>query len=146
MKLLYLYPLLICLNLFPTLSRGQAVAAPPGVTNGFAKMFPDATNVQWRNKTANFSAFFNDKGVKCEAKFTPAGNWISTEETIQLDSLPPLVKDSLRSCKYADWKGTSAYVLRSSDGMTQYHIVVTKDDLGRKLLFFGQNGQLLAEH
>jgi hypothetical protein len=144
MKSLFLWPLLFCL--FSTASNAQAVSAPPDVANSFAKMFPDASNVQWRNKMTNFSAFFSDKGAKCEAKFTPAGKWISTEESIQWDSLPPLVRDSLRSCKYADWKGTSAYVLRSSDGMTQYHIVVAKDDLGRKLLFFSQNGQLLSEH
>lgn len=146
MKPLYLCPLLICLCLFSTVSSAQVVSAPPEVANNFVKMFPDAANIQWRNKMTNFSAFFNDKGVKCEAKFTPDGKWISTEEAIQWDSLPPIVRDSLRSCKYADWKGTSAYVLRSSDGMTQYHIVVTKDELGRKLLFFGQNGQLLSEH
>jgi hypothetical protein len=146
MKPLYLWPLLICLYLCSTVSTAQVASAPPEVTNSFAKMFPDASNVQWRNKMTNFSAFFNDKGTKCEAKFTPAGKWISTEESIQWDSLPPLVRDSLRSCKYADWIGTSAYVLTSSDGMTQYHIVVTKDEFGRKLLFFGQNGQLLAEH
>jgi hypothetical protein len=144
MKPLYLWSLFFCL--FSTESNAQAVSAPPDVASSFAKMFPDASNVQWRNKTANYSAFFNDKGAKCEAKFTPAGKWISTEEAIQWDSLPSLVRDSLRSCKYADWKGTSAYVLRSADGMTQYHIVVAKDDMGRKLLFFGQNGQLLSEH
>lgn len=146
MKPPYLWLLLICLYLFPTVGDAQAVAAPPGVTSSFAKMFPGVSNVQWRNKMTNFSAWFNDNGAKCEAKFTPAGQWISTEESIQWDSLPTLVRDSLRSCKYADWKGTSAYVLRSSDGMTQYHIVVVKDDLERKLLFFGQNGHLLAEH
>jgi len=65
---------------------------------------------------------------------------------MQWDSLPPLVTDSLKACKYADWKGMSAYILRQSGGITQYHVVVAKSDAGRKILVFDPNGQLLADH
>jgi len=125
---------------------GQSKPTPAEVTNTFSKMFPDASDVQWRDKITNFSAFFNVKGTRCEAKFTPAGSWISTEKAIQWDSLPPLVTDSLKSCKYGDWKATSAYILQLSGGTTQYHLIVTKSDRGRKILFFNPNGQLLADH
>jgi len=108
-------------------------------------MFPDASGVQWRDKINNFAAFFKINGAQCEAKFSPTGDWISTEEAIQWDSLPPLVMDSLRSSKYADWKGMSAFILQLPGGKTQYHVVVTKSDLGRKLLIFSSNGQLLAD-
>ena len=146
MKQLNLWVLLIGLNLLNILCLGQARPTPAGVTTTFNKMFPDVSDVQWKDKITNFSAFFNIKGIRCEAKFTPAGSWISTEEAIQWDSLRPLVTDSLKSCKYADWKGTSAYILQLSGGMTQYHIVVTRSDMGRKILFFAPNGQLLADH
>jgi hypothetical protein len=146
MKQLNLWVLLLGLNLISILCLGQARPTPAEVTNSFSKMFPDASDLQWKDKITNFSAFFNTKGIRCEAKFTPAGSWISTEEAIQWDSLPPLVTDSLKSCKYGDWKGTSAYILQLSGGTTQYHIVVTKSDMGRKILFFNSNGQLLADH
>jgi hypothetical protein len=146
MKQLNLWVLLLGLNFINLFCMGQARPTPTGVTSNFNKMFPEASDVQWKDKIDNFAAFFNIRGVRCEAKFTPTGSWICTEEAIQLDSLPPMVTDSLKSCKYADWKGLSAYILRLSDGMTQYHVVVTKNDLGRKILFFSPNGQLLADH
>ena len=91
MKQLNLWVLLIGLNLINILCLGQARPTPAEVTNTFNKMFPDASDLQWKDKITNFSAFFNIKGIRCEAKFTPAGSWISTEEAIQWDSLPPLV-------------------------------------------------------
>jgi hypothetical protein len=146
MKQLCVWVLLLSLNLIGTHCLGQAGTTPIEVASNFNKMFPDASDVQWKDKINNFAAFFTIKSVRCEAKFSPAGIWISTEQAIQWDSLPPIVVDSLKSCKYADWKGTSAYILRQSGGMTQYHVVVTKGDLGRKILFFNPNGQLLADH
>ncbi len=146
MKQLNLCLLLVGFNLVSILSLGQSRPTPVEVTNTFNKMFPNASDLQWKDKIINFSAFFNIKGSKCEAKFTPAGSWISTEEVIQWDSLPRLVTDSLKSCKYGDWKGTSAYILQESNGTTQYHVVVTKSDMGRKILFFNASGQLLADH
>jgi hypothetical protein len=146
MKQLGLWVLPLSLNLISVLCTGQVRPAPSEVTSNFNKMFPDASDVKWSDKITNFAAFFNIKGERCEAKFDPTGSWISTEEAIQWDHLPPLVMDSLKSCKYADWKGTSAFILRLRGGATQYHVVVTKSDLGRKILFFSPNGQLLADH
>ena len=146
MKQHRIWILLIGLHSMTIVSFGQVRPAPPEVANAFTKMFPDARNIMWRDKLTNFCGYFADKGEKCEAKFTPDGKWISTEESILWDSLPPLVMDSLKSCKYADWQRASAYILRSAVGTTQYHIVVMKNDLGRKILFFNQNGQLMSEH
>ena len=146
MKYLRFWGLLLGLNIISMLCQAQARPTPSEVTSSFTKMFPEASDVQWRDKINNFAAFFKIKGVQCEAKFSPAGSWISTEEAIQWDSLPPIVTDSLKSCKYADWKGMSAYLLQTSDGKTQYHVVVAKSDLGRKLLIFSPNGRLLADH
>ncbi len=146
MKLLYLCLILTSLNLITKDSEGQVRPTPAEVTNAFTKLFPDAANVMWRDKITNFCVYFNIRTVKCEAKFSPDGKWLSTEKSVQWDSLPPFVTDSLKSGKYADWKGTSAYILRSASGTTQYHVVVTNTDLGRKILFFNENGQLLSDH
>ena len=146
MKLLYLCLMLISLNLITKDSEGQFRPTPMGVTSAFTNMFPGAANVMWRDKIANFCVYFNIKEVKCEAKFSPDGKWLCTEKSVQWDSLPPFVTDSLKSGKYADWKGTSAYILRSAAGTTPYHVVVTNTDLGRKILFFNENGQLLSDH
>jgi Putative beta-lactamase-inhibitor-like, PepSY-like len=146
MKLLYLCLAFISLNLVTKDSEGQIRPTPTEVTSAFTKLFPDAANVMWRDKITNFCVYFNIKAVKCEAKFSPDGKWLSTEKSLQWDSLPPFVTDSLKTGKYADWKGTSAFILQSAAGTTQYHVVVTNNDLGRKILFFNENGRLLSDH
>jgi hypothetical protein len=108
-------------------------------------MHPAATNLDWKEKINNFTAFFDLGGRKCEAKFDKSGGWLSTEETIPLDSLPRPVQDAFKASKYADWKETSAYSIRSSEGSTQYHLVVSGSDAGRKILFFSPDGKLLAD-
>jgi hypothetical protein len=146
MKLLSAWLLLISLTIMTKAGEGQVRPTPPQVTNAFTNLFPDAANVLWRDKITNFCAYFTVAGVKCEAKFNPDGKWICTEKSFPWDSLPRLVADSLTSGKYAGWKGTSAYILQSAAGATQYHVVVTNNDLARKLLFFDQNGQQLSDH
>ena len=119
---------------------------PPAATADiFSKMYPAATNVDWKEKTNNFTAFFNLNGSKCEAKFAKGGGWLNTEETIALDSLPRRVQDAYKASKYADWKETSAYSILSSDSTIQYHLVVFSVDAGRKILFFSLDGKLLAD-
>ena len=146
MKIRYLSLLLIGLNLITLAGMGQGKSTPPEVSNAFNKKFPAAKSIMWTDKITLFCAYFSVNGEKCEAKFTPDGKWISTEETISWDSLPSSVIDSLKLSKYADWQRASAYILQSDIGATQYHIVVTKNDLGRKILSFNPNGKLLSDH
>jgi hypothetical protein len=145
MKQKYKLLLALGLNLVITSAIAQTNQPPPMISDAFAKMFPTATSVDWKEKTNNFTAFFNLKDRKCETKFAKTGEWLNTEETIALDSLPQPIQDGFKTCKYADWKANSAYSVQSSDGTTQYHIVATRADLGRKILFFGPDGKLLAD-
>lgn len=115
------------------------------VADNFAKLFPGATKVEWKEKTDNFTAFFDLSNQKCEAKFAKTGGWLSTEETMPLDSLPAAVEHAFKACKYADWTETSAYSIQVAQGTTQYHLVVTRSDGGRKILFFSPDGNLLAD-
>jgi hypothetical protein len=105
----------------------------------------DAQNAEWREKTTNFTVFFTVNSQKCEAKYEKNGGWLSTEETLQWDSLPHSVQDSFKLSKYADWKGISAYSLRTAEAAIQYHLVVTKDDMGRRLLFYSPEGKLVRD-
>jgi hypothetical protein len=133
------------LSLMAIVTVAQNNQPPAATTDIFAKMYPAATNVDWKEKTNNFTAFFNLNDRKCEAKFAKSGGWLSTEETIAWDSLPRPVQDAFKTSKYADWKEASAYSILSSEGTTQYHLVVSKSDAGRKILFFSLDGKLLAD-
>ena len=145
MKKDFRWLLTIALNLTAIAAIAQNNLPPAATTDIFAKMYPAAANVDWKEKTNNFTAFFNLDGRKCEAKFAKDGGWLNTEETIALDSLPRPVQDAFKASKYADWKEASAYSIRSSEGTTQYHLVVSRSDAGRKILFFSLDGKLLAD-
>ena len=135
--------LLIALNAVVLYCAGQSLPVPAEVTDSFARMFPAAKNVEWRNKVDNYLAFFKMGDEKCEAKFGKTGGWISTEAPIQWDSLPAVIRGELSSDGYADWTKTGFYILRLPGGVNQYHIALTRSDVGRKILFFDQEGQLL---
>lgn len=109
-------------------------------------MFPNAKNIEWRNKVSDYQVFFVTDNSKCEAKFSPVGKWISTEKQMNVDSIPATIKDSIRSGKYADWIIQSAYILNFPDRPDQYHIIVTKNDMPNKILFFNKTGQMLKEN
>ncbi len=145
MKKNFRWLLTIGLNMMAITAVAQNNQPPAATKAIFAKMYPAATNVDWKEKTNNFTAFFNLDDRKCEAKFAKTGEWLSTEEAIAWDSLPRPVQDAFKTSKYADWKEVSAYSIRSSEGTTQYHLVVSKSDAGRKILFFSMDGKLLAD-
>ena len=146
MKIKYLLLLAIGICLGTLVVSAQTKPTPPAVNEVFTKMFPDAKDVEWRDKISNFTAYFTINSRKCEAKFEKNGGWLSTEETLQWDSLPDQVLDSFKLSKYADWKRLSAYSLRSAEATTQYHLVVTKNNMGRRILFFSSEGKLVRDH
>ncbi len=137
--------LTIGINLATIAAIAQSHQPSPVIAENFSKLFPGATNVDWKEKTTNYTVFFDLNSSKCEAKFEKGGQWLSTEKTIRLDSLPQSIKNGLKTGKYAEWKQTSAFIVECSDGTTQYHIVVTNTDMTRKILCFGQEGKLLTD-
>lgn len=142
-KLNWLLTIGICLNM--TTANAQSLQPSTVIAGNFSKMFPGASNVDWKEKTANFTAFFNLNDHKCEAKFAKSGEWLNTEETTPWDSLPQPIRDGFATSKYAAWKAKSAYSIKSSNGTTEYHIVALSTDMSRKILFFSKEGKLLAD-
>lgn len=134
----------ICALLFASIAAAQTKQPPLVISNEFGKMFPAAQNADWVDKTDHFTVFFSLAGKKCEAKFSTTGDWLSTEMPVSLDSLPRPLQDSLKVCGYSNWAASSAYVFRFAKEPTQYHVVMTKPDQGRKILFFSPEGKLLA--
>jgi hypothetical protein len=146
MKKIILWALIPVLIGVTPVCLGQLRPVPAEVTNALAVKFPAAKNVEWRDKITEYHAIFSDEGLKCEAKFKVDGTWISSEKSIGKDTLPSSIKEGLRLSKYADWEILSAFIIYLPGGVTQYHVVVTKTDLGRKILFFNTQGQLLKEN
>lgn len=122
----------------------QRKQVPIAVNEAFAQMFPAALHVEWREKTTNFTVFFTVNDRKCEAKYEKNGGWLSTEESLQWDSLPRPVRDSFNLSQYSDWQKISAYSLTTEVASTQFHLVVTKNNLGRRILFYTADGKAVT--
>ena len=58
MKNMYLWPLVICLTLVTSRTTAQTKQPPTVIADTFAKMFPEANKVEWKEKINNFTAFF----------------------------------------------------------------------------------------
>lgn len=146
MKTLTSFLMTIALASGAVVCNAQSNLPPSAVMATFDKFFPDAGNARWNEKTNNFTVYFTIKDRKCEAKFGKDGSWMCTEESLPLDSLPRQVDDVFKQSKYGDWQLSSCYSLNLPGTVTQYHLVVTKNGMGRKILFFSNDGKLLAEH
>ena len=55
--------------------NAQIRKLPAEVTNSFSEKYPDAKNVEWKDKLSNFSADFEWKDEKYEAHFNKKGDW-----------------------------------------------------------------------
>jgi len=82
------------------------------VTDSFKVQYPNAANVEWKDKITAFMASFNLNNAKYEARYTKKGEWIQSEHAIIATDLPAAVADGLKKSKYADWKATAYYQLQ----------------------------------
>src|SRR5689334_1087169 len=89
--------------LFTVSAHAQLRKIPAEVTTAFSEKFPNATNVEWRDKLSGFTANFSIDSAKYLASFNNKGTWESTEEFISEDDLPSPVQDGFEKSKYAEW-------------------------------------------
>jgi hypothetical protein len=127
-------------------SFGQIRKVPATVTEAFKQKYPDASNVEWKDKLTLFVADFEKAGKKYEARFSNKGVWQQTEDEIGETELPPAVKEGLDKSKYADWERIAFYHLSLPSDQAQYRITVKKSDLQKKNLLFNNTGRLLKDN
>ena len=77
---------------------------PQAVNSSFMAKYPGATEKGWSMKHDTCMVKFSLNNQKYMACYSPDGNWISTERTINHKSnLPPAVRSFLKNGKYASW-------------------------------------------
>jgi len=140
-KLLFLLLMAASIGSFAQIRKIPAV-----VTDAFKQKYPQAAEVEWKDKITVFMASFLEDGVKYEARFNKKGTWQQTENETNEASLPSEVKDGLEKSKYADWETTAFYLVSLPDDNTQYRITVKKSDLQKKNLLFNNEGKLLKDN
>ena len=126
-------------------SQAQIRKIPAVVTEAFKKQYPNAANVEWKDKLTAFVANFDQGTAKFEAKYNSKGEWQQSEHATTEADLPAPVKDGLSKSKYAEWKATDFFTRDLPGNKTQYRISVEKSDLQKKNLLFSSEGQLLKD-
>jgi Putative beta-lactamase-inhibitor-like, PepSY-like len=128
-----------------SISVAQVRKIPSEVTEAFKDKYPNATNVEWRDKLSNFSAAFESESVHYQAKFTSKGEWQLTENEIDEGDLPEIVKEGFDKSKYADWEIATIHKIEFADGSVQYRIEAGKGDVRKKNLSFTSEGRLIKD-
>jgi hypothetical protein len=144
-KLLFAFLTLLFFAFGISASFAQVRKIPSEVTEAFKQKYPDATNVEWRDKLSNFSAIFESDNQQYQARFNSKGEWQLTEYEIEESDLPEEVKDGFDKSKYADWEIGTIYKIELSDGTFQYRIETIKNDVRKKNLYFNSEGRLVKD-
>lgn len=125
--------------------NAQIRKIPAAVTEAFKQKYPDASDVEWKDKITGFRADFKMNGESYEAKFSNKGEWQQTEKAIDAGDLPSAVNDGLDKSKYSEWEVSSVAHIEYKDGHIEYRILVKKNDIEKKYLFFSKEGKLLKD-
>lgn len=146
-KIIRFLPLLIVALVLTNTVAAQIRKIPSEVTEAFKSKYPEATNVEWRDKLTNFVAVFQQEGIQYEARFNKKGEWKDTEWSIDTDELPEEVNEGYNKSKYAeDWKIESAYKIELPNGKVNYRVLARKSDLQKKNILFSSEGRLLKDN
>lgn len=142
-----LIPALLLVLAMNISAEAQIRKIPAEVTDAFKDKYPEATNVEWKDKLTNFVAVFKMDGIQYEARFTKKGFWKDTENAIETDELPEEVNEGYSKSKYADeWKIEAAYKIVLPDDKVQYRVLARKSDLQKKNILFSSDGRLLKDN
>ena len=126
--------------------KAQLRPLPPAVKQAFAQRFPRADSIAWQDRLIYVDALFQEQGKACKARFSSNGDWQFTEKAIPLEQLPSAVQDGLNKSKYADWQVNEVDHIDLPGKTEQYKIMVEKNDLQKKNLFFNPAGRLLKDN
>jgi hypothetical protein len=138
--------ILIMTSLTLQVAIAQLGKIPAEVTTAFAAKYPAAKDVEWKNNLSDYSAkFTSEKSTKCEASFNGKGEWQSTEEELDSTALPAEVKDGFSKSKYSERELREVVKIEKKNAAVQYRLLVKKNDVEKKYLYFNKEGKLLKE-
>ena len=123
----------------------QVREIPSIVEETFSKQYPKATHIDFKDFVVKVQVHFEQEDEKYMATYTNKGLWRGTEKEWEFDKLPGDVKDGFNKSKYAtdDWEVSETAVLYLPGGSEQYRVLVKKNDVQKKYLFFNTEGRLL---
>lgn len=133
------------LALIATTATAQLRKVPAAVTEAMKTKYPEATNVSWDDNITNFEASFDMDGHQWKASFTKKGVWKRSETVLTAEELPEAIKEGLSKSKYTEWEVESYKEITDNSGKHQYRLLVKKNDVQKKYLFFNTDGVLVRD-
>lgn len=87
--------LVMVLTSCQTRAQGQV---PKEVKVSFENKYPGENDPDWKkDKNGNYESHFKKDGKHYRADFSPKGDWIETEQSIDKDDLPKEVRDVIKA-------------------------------------------------
>lgn len=145
MKRIFVFLLPFLLLLTVTNLSAQIRKIPAAVTEAFKTKYPQAKNVEWKDRLTFFQASFELDGAAHHARFNNKGEWDQTEKEISQSDLPEAVNEGFDKSKYSDWEVSSVAWIQYKDEHIEYRVLVKRSNLEKKYLYFNENGKLLRD-
>jgi hypothetical protein len=115
---------------------------PDKVRENFANKYPNAQNIEFKDKLVSVNIHFTIDSENYIASFNNDGDWKETERAYDFEKLSADVKDGFEKSKYADWKVIETGIIYKPGDLEEYRLKVEKSDLQKKYLFFNPKGRL----
>lgn len=142
MKKIYLLLIVLLTGFF---TQAQVREIPQAVISAFDHQYPDASGVEYKDQILQVNVNFELNGENYIASYSNKGAWKGSEKEWSFEKLSDAVKDGFSKSKYADWETKDVAMLYIPGGTEQFRILVKKNDLQKKYLYFNTNGRLLRE-
>lgn len=125
--------------------QAQVREIPQAVKDAFTHQYQEATDVDYKDQLVKVNVHFTLDGENYIATYSNKGAWKGSEKEWTFEKLSDAVKDGFSKSKYADWDTVEVAMLYLPGGTEQYRILVKKNDLQKKYLYFNTKGRLLRE-
>lgn len=131
----------MCMAFF-TASHAQFRKTPQVVLDAFRKKYPNAEQPVWKSRDRAFQVTFMMLGTSFEADFSDNGNWLQCAQNILPVTVPGDVMYSVGKTEYKDWDVKEAVFIILPEDKTEYRLLLFKNAVQQKYLFFDPNGEL----
>ncbi len=142
MKKIMILSVTLLISLF---IKAQVREIPQAVKDAFTHQYPEATDIDYKDQLVKVNVHFKLNEDNYIATYNNKGAWKGSEKEWTFEKLSDMVKDGFSKSKYADWDTVEVAMLYIPGGTEQYRILVKKNDLQKKYLFFNTKGRLLRE-
>lgn len=131
----------LCLALV-NVGHAQFRKTPQVVLDAFRKKYPNAEEPAWKSKERIFQVSFHLMGVAFEADFSENGYWLQCAQDILPESVPGDVRYGIEKTEYKEWIVKEATFIVGPSEKEAYRLLVFKNAVQQKYLFFDPNGDL----